>query len=287
MLTETRLHEKRHTRELRKRRTAGPGVTQDRINRHKHKWRLNREDLLRRRDEAQAEAEKAALKQTQRLVAAKQHTKAVEQPGGGLFRKLLNGCAAVPVADQDVIAALEAGSGRLLAKLLTNEDLCNQVMAATAVMALELDGSKAAAVKIGDVEMTGRAMKAKVTMDFTARRTDRAAGPAGLRAAARPHRPGEPPLLRVRARAPGRAEVAAPGDREDGHLRARQGRAVFVAVLRRPRRVHDDRRQLHRAGARGVTSPARAPPLDGQARRQVFRRWAAATSRSRSWRSCT
>jgi hypothetical protein len=75
------------------------------------------------------------------------------------------------VADQDVIAALEAGSGRLLAKLLTNEDLCNQVMAATAVMALELDGSKAAAVKIGDVEMTGRAMKAKVTMDFAARRT--------------------------------------------------------------------------------------------------------------------
>jgi secreted PhoX family phosphatase len=89
MLTETSLHEKRHDREMRKR-ARRAGVTQDRINRHKHKWRLNREDLLHRREEAQAEAENAALKQTQRLVAAKQHTKAVEQPGGGLFRKLLN-----------------------------------------------------------------------------------------------------------------------------------------------------------------------------------------------------
>jgi hypothetical protein len=89
MLTETRLHEKRHTRELRKR-ARRSGMVQARINRHKHKWRLNLEAMERRRQEARAEAEKAALKQTQRLVAAKQHTKAVEQPGGGLFRRMLN-----------------------------------------------------------------------------------------------------------------------------------------------------------------------------------------------------
>jgi secreted PhoX family phosphatase len=89
MLTETRLHEKRHDREMRKR-ARRAGVTQDRINRHKYKWRINREDLLRRREEAQAEAENAALKQTQRLVAAKQHTKAVDAPAGGFLRRMLN-----------------------------------------------------------------------------------------------------------------------------------------------------------------------------------------------------
>jgi hypothetical protein len=74
------------------------------------------------------------------------------------------------VADQDVLAALEAGSGRLLTKLCTNAELCSNVMALTAVLAIEMEGSRAAAVRIGDVVMTGRAMKAQVKMDFTARR---------------------------------------------------------------------------------------------------------------------
>jgi hypothetical protein len=82
------------------------------------------------------------------------------------------------MADQDVIAAIEAGSGRLLAKLCTNAELCSSVMALTGVLAIEMEGSKASAVRIGDVVMEGRAMKAQVKMDFTARRA--AAAPQDL-----------------------------------------------------------------------------------------------------------
>lgn len=72
------------------------------------------------------------------------------------------------MADQDVISAVAGfGSERLMLKLLQNHELCSNVMALTAICAIELQGNRAKWARVSDVSMIGRRMIARVTLDFS------------------------------------------------------------------------------------------------------------------------
>ena len=70
------------------------------------------------------------------------------------------------MADLDILSAVGFGSERLLLKLLENHELCNNVMALTALCAIEMGGNRASQVRVSDVQMVERKMIAHVSFEF-------------------------------------------------------------------------------------------------------------------------
>lgn len=64
--------------------------------------------------------------------------------------------------EQDVETAIGLVSDSLLGKLVANHELCQNVMALTGMICLEMDGIRASKVNIGPVEMSGQRLIAKV-----------------------------------------------------------------------------------------------------------------------------
>lgn len=65
---------------------------------------------------------------------------------------------------EDLLSAVGLASGNLLDKLSSNHDLCNSVVALVGFVAGELSGSSSNRVNISDVEMTGKEMRARITL---------------------------------------------------------------------------------------------------------------------------
>lgn len=69
----------------------------------------------------------------------------------------------------DILSAVGLGSERLVLKMLDNHELCSNVMALTALCAIEMGGNRASQVRVGDVSMVDRKMIAQVSFDFDGR----------------------------------------------------------------------------------------------------------------------